>query len=379
MPNERFHLGYDLRMSTEEEAEIMIYGYITSYRWNENDPDVTAKDFDKMLKDAKGKGAKKLTLRINSGGGSVYQAVAMRTMLINAGFDEIKVHIDGLCASAATLPAFVPGAHVSIGEGANLMIHNPRSGVWGTAAEMEAEADHLRRMEADFRTIYANRCGKTGDEVKAWMDAETWFSAQEAVDAGFCDSIITGAAEAAACVDEKTMELMRGIYAHVPDFPIGNNDDGNNGKPDGAPTANNIHNKEDEDTMEIKDITLDQLKEQNPELYNQIMQAGGAQESERIAEIDALTPAGYEEMAAEAKKNGTSAMDYHKQIVQAQKKKGEQYLAKRKAETEPAAAVTGGDPAANDGRTDGDELDKFAKEMAELAKEARASVDGGMY
>lgn len=388
MPNRtRFQFSYELRMSAgSEEAEIMIYGNIVSYKWSENDPDVTAKDFDKMLKDAKTQGAKRLTIRINSGGGNVYQAIAMRTMLLSADFDEIKVRIDGLCASAATLIASIPGASVSMGEGGSYMIHPPLTWMYGNAAEFEDCAQRLRKMENDFRAMYAKRCGKTEDQVKEWMDAETWFTAQEALDNGFVDEIITGE-EAVACVTMETLDAMRGMYKNVPEMAVmaalpaeSNTSTGEPAVAAGEPTANTNNNEEDDTMPNINEATMEQLQAENPALHASIMQAGAAAERERIQEIDALTPPGedYAEMAAKAKKDGTSAMDFHKQIVKAQKEKGSNFMQSRQMETAPAAAVAGGASEDTTGTTD-DELKAHAEEMAKLAKEVRAEVDGNMF
>lgn len=111
------------------------------------------------------------------------------------------------------------------------------------------------------------------------------------------------------------------------------------------------------------------------------MQAGAQQERERIHEIDDLTPAGeeYAEMAATAKQNGTTAMDFHKQIVKHQREKGRKFLDDRKKETAPADEVKGGDPKQNDGKTTKQELDDYAKEMADIAKEMYPDGINGMY
>lgn len=130
--------------------------------------------------------------------------------------------------------------------------------------------------------------------------------------------------------------------------------------------------------MDIKDITLEQLRADNEALYESVMRAGEQAERQRIQEIDDLTPAGYEQMAAEAKAKGTSAMDYHKAIVKAQREKGTQFLAQRKAETAKASEVPGG--ASEEAGKNGDkEIADYAKEIAGYAKEARTTADGGMY
>lgn len=192
MPNnERFRLRYDLQMNgADESADVMIYGEICDDWWKWTEADISATDFDKLLKDAKAKGVKSLTLRINSPGGDVTQAIAMRTMLMNSGMDEIKISIEGMCASAATLIACLPGAHVTMTEGGEYMIHNPRSGAYGEAKDLEAGAKRLRNTEADSASIYARKSGQSEEEIRAWMNAETWMTAKEAHERGFVDAVL---------------------------------------------------------------------------------------------------------------------------------------------------------------------------------------------
>lgn len=389
--NECFRLRYDMRMNAaDESADVMIYGEICDDWWKWTDADISATDFDKLMKDAKAKGVKRLTVRINSPGGDVNQAVAMRTMLLNSGMEEIKISIEGMCASAATLIACLPGAHTTMSEGSEFMIHNPQSGAYGEAKDLEASAKRLRNTESECISIYARKSGQSEDDIRGWMNAETWMTAKEACERGFIDEVLEGA-PIVACVSNRTMATMRRMYAHIPDCVKEQNADTtaplvhnsiSNAKAvvATAQATENTEHHEEEKQMDAKDMTLEQLRKENPTLHDQIMQAGAAQERERIADIDALTPTGYEEMAEEAKKNGTSAMDFHKQIVKAQKEKSKDFLAARKTETAPAAQVAGGSSKENDGKTAKQELDENAKEMAEFAKRMYpAGADGGMY
>lgn len=386
MPNrERFRLRYDIEMNAaDESADMMIYGEICDDWWKWTEADISALDFDKLLKDAKAKGVKNLTIRINSPGGDVNQAIAMRTMLMNSGMEEIRISIEGMCASAATLIACLPGAHVTMTEGGEYMIHNPKSGAWGEAKDLEAGAKRLRNTEADSASIYARKSGQSEETVRGWMNAETWMTAKEAHERGFVDAVMD-AEPIVASVSNRAMAAMRRIYAHIPESVQEHADPTkvSNAEPTvaaGEATENKTHNEEEEITMEIKDITLDQLRAENPILHGQIMQAGAQQERERIQEIDDLTPAGYEEMAGQAKTNGTTAMEFHKQIVKAQRERGQQFLAQRQKETAPAAQIEGGSAEMNDGKTEKQELDSHAEEMAKIASEMRAGgIDGGMY
>jgi ATP-dependent Clp protease protease subunit len=384
MPNrESFKLCFDLRMSADEEAEIMIYGRIVTSDWKWNENDVSAVDFDKALK--KAKSAKRVKLRINSPGGNVYQAVAMRSMLAGAGFKDLNIYVEGLCASAATLLACIPGAKAYMAEGSHYMLHNPWTVVMGNAAEMEHEAKVLRGMEGDFRAMYAKKCGGDDETIKAWMDDETWFTAKEAQENGFIDEITEAPEAVAACVDPRMMEAMKGMYKHVPDGiavkdeavavtetapPPVSTDDPTNAA--GASTEDKTHEEETK-------MTLEELKAAQPELYASIVRGGEEAERTRMQDIDALTPAGYEAMAAEAKTAGTSSMEYHKKIVAAQREKAQKFTENRATETAAATAVAGGASDDADANATAQAEDKNAAEIAGYAKAYKGDDLGGMY
>ena len=128
--------------------------------------------------------------------------------------------------------------------------------------------------------------------------------------------------------------------------------------------------------MDISELTMEELREGNPALFEQVRQDAVEAERERLSDIDALTIPGYEEMAEQAKANGTSVMDFQKQIVAAMKKKGESFLASRQTETAPAQEVIGGEPAHDD---EDQTVNAMAKEIAEYAESFTASAADGMF
>jgi ATP-dependent Clp protease protease subunit len=404
-------------MSAEdaELAEVMLYGEIVQDygKWyKETFPnDKCASDFDKEIKAVKDKGAKRLMLRINSPGGIVFEAVAIRSILVNAGFEEITIRIEGLCASAATIPATIPKAHVQISEGSEFMIHNPWTIAWGFAKDLEHEAEHLRNMEKTIRGFYATKSGQEDEQLKAWMDAETWMSAEEAVEYGFCDELLKAEEEnaepMAACVTSDVMAIMMGMYKGVPkDITIAKQQagktemslenfvnaakavfskgtEGSNENPvAGFSTSNK--NKEEPNTMEIKDVTQEMLLAENPALVEEIKNQAVAEERDRIAAIDDMTMPGFEAEAEEAKANGSTAQDFMKAcraksaaMKAEEKQKGADFITARAKETAPAANVAPG--AAEDAKTsEEDELKAWAKESAVIA--ANMSGNGiGMF
>lgn len=165
--------------NSADEATLYIYDAI-SKDWG-----VSASSVIRALADAEG--AKTLNLRINSPGGDVFEARAIVAALKR--FDgHVIAHVDSLAASAATTIALA--AHeVVIAKGGLFMIHNASTIVWGDKNAMRTTADLLDKIDADIVDEYTTKTGKTADEVQAWMDAETWFTAQEALDQGFVDRI----------------------------------------------------------------------------------------------------------------------------------------------------------------------------------------------
>ena len=365
-------------------AEIMIFSEICPPGWKWSADDKTAADFDRSLKEAREKGARKLSIRINSPGGDVNQAMAMRGMLLYADFEEITVCIEGICASAATLIGMLPTVHVSMIEGGEYMIHNPVCGCWGQAKDMESAAQRLRNTEHELHGIYAKRCGREEAQIREWMDAETWFTAQQAQEAGFVDEIIA-AEPMAACVSTEMLAAMRGSYTHLP---------ANIRVSDGASPEASTENKgtKEETKVELNTATMENLRTENPELYRQVMQAGAAAEQARISEIDELTEPGYEEMAEKAKKDGISPMEYMKRLAKAKRDKreneaqqGAQMMQQRRQETAAASAIPGSAAPEGKGMTEDEEISALAKEMSGYGRmmlgagDQAGSDETGMY
>lgn len=384
-----FKLAYNVAMSAKDknEAEVSLYGEIINdidENWKWSKEDKSASDFKKAIDKAITDGATKLSLRINSPGGVCTEAVAMRSILANAGFEEINIRIEGLCASAATDLATLPGAHVAITEGSEYMIHNPWCFAMGNANEMEHTIERLRNIEQMSRGFYMKKTGQTEEQIKDWMDAETWFTAEQAVEYGFADELIEAKAEmpAAACVSAKAMSTMKSLYKTVPEQISVEEEteeieeEVNNGTPV-AGEAEVIDSEKEVETMDMANMTMEELMSGNPELMAQIQQNAVNAERERIEEIDALTIPGYEALADEAKANGTSVMEFQKSLVAAMKQKGSEFIAARQEETKPSQEIAGGNPA--EGIVNEEQaIEDAAKDIAAYAKMMSAS-DNGMF
>jgi ATP-dependent protease ClpP protease subunit len=166
-------------VKNQTEASLYIYDVIDPY-WG-----VSALNVIDAIKQAGD--ASVLNVYINSPGGDVFEGRAIMAELQRFAGKTIA-HIDSLCASAATSIALAC-SEVSMSDGAFFMIHNASGLAWGDKTAMRETADLLEKVEGSIITDYTNKTGKDAAEIVAWMDAETWFTAKEALDNGFIDRI----------------------------------------------------------------------------------------------------------------------------------------------------------------------------------------------
>ena len=168
---------YTIRAQTTG-AEVVIYDEIGAYG-------VSAKGFLAELGALPD--ATPLAVRINSPGGSVFDAVAIYNALLRHS-GAVTVWIDGIAASAASYIAMA-GDEVVMPENAFLMIHDPAGMVMGTAIDMRAMAEALDKIKGSLLQGYAAKSGRLPEEIAPLMAAETWLDAKDALDLGFADRI----------------------------------------------------------------------------------------------------------------------------------------------------------------------------------------------
>lgn len=129
----------------------------------------------------------KLTINLNSPGGDVFDGIAIYQALLDHPA-HITVKVNGLAASIASVITMA-GDRVVMGARSQIMIHEGFTFASGDAQTMRKTADMLDRISDNIAAVYADRAG--GDPVM-WrnrMREETWFSAEEAVEAGLADEI----------------------------------------------------------------------------------------------------------------------------------------------------------------------------------------------
>jgi len=162
---------------------LRLYDPIDSYGgpWG-----VSAKEFAAVL-DGIGTDVPQIDLHINSPGGEVWDALAILNLLRQHPA-KVVVTVDGLAASAASLIAMA-GDEIVMAENSELMIHDPFGICVGDATDMAKMAADLAHEGDNLARAYAGKAGGTVQDWRALMLAETWYSAQEAVDAGLADRV----------------------------------------------------------------------------------------------------------------------------------------------------------------------------------------------
>jgi ATP-dependent Clp protease, protease subunit len=180
--------------------DIDVYGPIGD-DWDEDA--VSASEFVRQLRDA---GGEDVTVHINSSGGSVFDANAM-SEAVRSYRGRITASIEGLAASAASYFALAAD-EVVVNPAALVMIHNPWDIEVGDSSAMRRKADMLDKARSTISGQYARKTGREVSEIEGLMDAETWFTASEAVEFGLADRV-TDEEPVAACLKPEDMKRFR--------------------------------------------------------------------------------------------------------------------------------------------------------------------------
>lgn len=185
--------GLTVRNADDGVAEVLLYDEI-GY-WG-----ITASAFARTLALIT---AGKIRLRINSPGGDVFDGLAMLASL-RAHPAEIEVIVEGLAASAATLP-MLAGDTITVADTGMVMIHRAWSVVVGNTTDMAEMSAVLDKIDNQLAEQYAAKTGKPVAEMLAAMTDETWMTAAEAVAFGIADAVgETGSGKAKALINPGT-------------------------------------------------------------------------------------------------------------------------------------------------------------------------------
>ena len=215
-------------------ATIRLYDPIDSWgEWY----GVSAKEFASVL-DELPDTVTEIRLLINSPGGECTEGFAILNLLRNHPARTVAV-VEGLAASAASYVAAACDELI-VSPNAEVMVHNPHGICMGEAADMRQLADLLDHLADNMASIYAAKAGGTAEQWRAVMDAETWFSAQEAVDAGLADSVLDQAPadpKATARFDLSVFNFAGRAHAPEPKIPADHPAVGSSATTEGGPAV----------------------------------------------------------------------------------------------------------------------------------------------
>ena len=364
-------MAWTVNAKSDTEAEVLLYDDIAQY-WGKS-----AKDFVSDIRELGN--VVSITVRINSRGGSVWEAQTMHNYLRTHKAHK-TVRIDGIAASAASIVAMA-GDKIIMPSNALMMIHNPWTVALGESSELLKAVEVLDRIRDSMAAVYAARTGLKFEEIKAIMDDETWMNAEEALSMGFCDEVdeaIEIAARAQNLVDGDVIwrtsagearfsrELAAKMPAAAQKIRLILTEPGREAVIPARTPQGSIKPKE-ESVLDIKNVA--DLEKTYPALVNEIrsaeMEAGmktGAQaERERLKALDSLAGPGREALIAKAKyEEPKDARDIAMELLQADKNAGE--LEERKQD---ASAIKGVLPPTSGGPTGKEQEEAVQSKMAD--------------
>ena len=329
-------------VTQDKKSRLDLFGFVGGSKddpWDKGfNESEFLEDFRKIPSDSA------LEISINSFGGAVYTALSIYTLL-KAHKGQITFRIDGAAMSAATIITSVPGAKVVMPKGAMMMIHKVSSVAFGTTDDMRKAANDMEKLEQNILDIYAEKTGKSIEEIKEKVDAETYFTAEEAVEFGLADEIDESKVVENKVIGDVVMigglEVSAKYFAHAPKGLIQAD----------SPSETAIK-------KEAPKMDLEKLKAEYPELVQAIrieaMKEGADAERARIQAIEEIAVAGHEDLVKAAKFDGvTTAESLAVQMWKAEKARNARMLDARQEDAKALAGLEddgneGVEPAVND-------------------------------
>lgn len=188
-------------------AHIDIYGDITSWEWLESD--VSSYTLAKSLATLP-ETVSLIDVHINSYGGEVSEGLAIYNAL-KAHPAKVRTVVDGFACSIASV-VFMAGDERVMSEASLLLIHNAWTSATGDSEALKKAAADLETITEMSKRIYRATGDVEEERLDALMNAETWLTAEECAEMGFCTEV-EPLGETAAPAQSARMALMRSVMA----------------------------------------------------------------------------------------------------------------------------------------------------------------------
>ena len=337
---------------SDDEGEITLYGDVVSQQpvdWWTGEPEpglfITPEGFMEDLAAVKGK--RKITVKLNSGGGDLYTGIAIHNALKALG-SEVNVVVDGIAASAASV-IMCAGDTVTVYPGSLVMIHGVSVRLFGSL-NIQDMKQLIKGMDASERAVAEIYNAKTGiavDSLRSMMTKEIWMTGREAIEKGFANTLKEGADEPEMSMStDKKVLYCNGVqlniegWSNVPGtIPV---------KSDASPAAKPGANKPVATATKSEGgkhpMTIDKMRAAHPEVVAQIEQdarnAAQAQanqattdavnaERQRLAAIDSIAASiPNQQLVHDAKygENPCTAQELCFRVMQQSAASGQQFL-----------------------------------------------------
>jgi ATP-dependent Clp protease, protease subunit len=126
-----------------------------------------------------------ITIRLNSGGGDVFEGIEIYNYLKSLD-NHITIEVTALAASAASIIAMA-GDEIKMCTGSSMMVHEASTIAWGNKSDIQKVLNSLDTIDDSLVSIYAERTGADKETINSWIEEETWFTADEAIEVGLAD------------------------------------------------------------------------------------------------------------------------------------------------------------------------------------------------
>ena len=161
---------------------LTLSGNVQKKYWRDDDV-INAKDIRESLESV----TDDIVIKLNSPGGDVFEGIEIYNYLKDHP-SNITVEVTGIAASAATF--ITAGANeVIMNVGTSIMIHEASTFTWGNKSDIQKTLNALETIDESILSIYSEKTGQSNEQLEEWMNEEKWFTADEAVEFGFADSV----------------------------------------------------------------------------------------------------------------------------------------------------------------------------------------------
>ena len=161
---------------------LTLSGNVQKKYWRDDDV-INAKDIRESLESV----TDDIVIKLNSPGGDVFEGIEIYNYLKDHP-SNVTVEVTGVAASAATF--ITAGANeVIMNVGTSIMIHEASTFTWGNKSDIQKTLNALETIDESILSIYSEKTGQSNEQLEEWMNEEKWFTADEAVEFGFADSV----------------------------------------------------------------------------------------------------------------------------------------------------------------------------------------------